>query len=95
MVDCVAGKFSVGAADDCTTCVGGHSDAGSSSCVDTPPGYYYDGSTDVQCVAGKFSASGASDISGCNLCPNGEYSAAGAAYCSTAAAGKSVIKPAT
>ena len=40
--NCEVNTFSVGAADNCTVCEGGHSEAGSSSCVDTPPGHYYD-----------------------------------------------------
>ena len=90
--DCEANTFSTGANDTCARCEGGHSEAGSSSCTETAPGYYYDGMTDRPCVAGKFSASGASSESGCEECVNGKYSADGAAYCSTAEAGKSVVK---
>ena len=43
-------------------------------------------------MAGKFSASGASSVSECVECVNGKYSSEGAAYCSTAEAGKKIIK---
>jgi len=90
--NCAMNYFSTGAADDCQTCDGGHSDPGSSSCVDTAPGHFYDGTTDQQCVAGKFSASGAAEESGCVECSSGKFSAAAAAYCNTAGAGKMISK---
>jgi len=84
--NCGVNTFSTGANDDCADCEGGHSEAGSSSCVDTPPGHYYDGAHDQPCGAGRFSANGA----GCEECGYGKYSAAAAAYCSTAGAGKKI-----
>ena len=85
---CTADTFSTGATNVCTSCGGGHSETGSSSCVSTPPGHYYDGAADVPCPGGTFSANGASSLSGCEDCSGaGEYSAAGAAYCSTNPAG--------
>jgi len=85
---CPAGRFSTGSVDVCEECVGGHSDLGASSCTATPPGYYWDGTQDVPCPAGTFSANGASELAGCEDCMGlGEFSAAGAAYCSTNAAG--------
>ena len=91
--DCEKETFSTGAKDDCAVCEGGgHSEAGSSSCVKSPPGFYYDGTSDQPCVAGKFAAAGASTEAGCLECVNGKYSSPGAAYCSTAEAGKRVTK---
>ena len=89
--NCPQNHFSNGGADDCQPCEGGgHSEAGSPRCADTPPGHYYNGVTDVECVAGKFTASGASDESECEECGNGKFSGNGAAYCSTAPAGTKI-----
>ena len=88
---CPRNTYSIGATDNCTNCEGGHSDPGSASCISTPPGHYYNGTTDIPCVAGKFSASGAPAEDGCSLCSEGKYSAAGAAFCITAEAGKKVL----
>jgi hypothetical protein len=85
---CSANHFSTGATDSCTPCEGGHSDIGSSSCVSTPPGHFWNGTADVPCPASTFSENGASDVNGCISCDGpGEFSYAGASYCKTALAG--------
>jgi len=89
---CPINTFSVGANDTCTGCGDSHSDIGASSCIDTPPGYYFHTTTntDLQCPAGTFSEDGASSLSGCGACDDGkgQFSDVGSAYCSTAGAGK-------
>ena len=89
---CQKNTISIGASDQCTECDGGHSGVGASVCVDTPPGHFFDGTTDQPCVAGRFSANGASSETGCFECVNGKYSSPGSAYCSTVEAGKRVTK---
>ena len=90
VVDCGANTYSTGASDTCTTCPdGGHSGAGASSCVSTPPGQFWSGSTDVNCPDGTFSESGAASEEECGACDGaGQFSDAGSAFCSTAGAGK-------
>ena len=46
-VDCKANTYSTGASDNCTACAGVHSEAGQATCVSTPPGFYYNGISDV------------------------------------------------
>ena len=88
VVDCAANTYSTGASDTCTDCSGGHSGAGASSCVSTPPGQYWNGTADVNCPAGTFSSSGASNLAGCAPCDgSGQFSPTGSSYCSTAGAG--------
>jgi len=88
---CPVNTFSVGATDECTDCVGGHSREEASSCVSTPPGYYWNNTHDVPCPAGTFSADGASSLSLCGECnSSGQFSSEGAAFCSTNGAGTSV-----
>ena len=89
---CDANTFSVGGTDTCTPCEGSHSDVRASVCVNTPSGYYHFGNTDLPCSAGRYSASGASSYYGCKECGNGKFSGEGAAYCSTAEAGKRIVE---
>jgi len=90
VVDCGVNTYSTGASDTCTTCPdGGHSGAGASSCVSTPPGQYWSGTADVNCPAGKYSESGASSMDGCVPCDGpGQFSPTGSSYCSVAGAGQ-------
>ena len=88
---CLPGTYSTGSADECSVCVGGHSSSGASSCVSTPPGFFWNEtqSSDQPCPAGTHSEMGASSLDSCFPCSGpGEYSVVGSAYCSTAGAGK-------
>ena len=83
--------YSIGAANECSDCPeGGHSDPGSPTCETCGPGLYYDESTSfcAPCPSSTFSSSGAASLDDCVACSGpGEWSDAGAAYCSTAKAG--------
>ena len=88
--DCEANTFSTGANDTCARCEGGHSEAGSSSCIDTPPGHYFNVTLhiDSPCPAGRFSKTGASNIADCTPCTElGSYSPPGSAFCLFSPAG--------
>jgi len=82
--------FSTGENDDCATCEGGHSEAGSSTCVNTPPGYYFDVSNNIDkpCLASTFSKDGAISLAGCTPCADeGSYIDDGASFCLFSPAG--------
>jgi len=88
--DCGANTFSTGANDDCAVCEGGHSEAGSSSCVNTPQGHYFDISAGVDkpCPASTFNKDGATSLDGCTPCVDeGSYSNDGASFCLFSPAG--------
>lgn len=83
---CVAGTYSVSASTTCTNCpIGKYSSvaggAGSSSCLQAPPGYYVStpGSTTfLPCPAGLWSgAYGLTTDGDCSSCPTGAYCVAG------------------
>jgi hypothetical protein len=95
-VSCIAGRYSTGSADSCTSCGTGFSNEGASKCEYCGPGkYMHEEATTKEClgcVAGKYSETGASSIEGCFTCGAGEYSSEGAGFCITVEAGKEVVK---
>ena len=102
--DCEADTFSTGANDTCTLCGdGGHSEAGSSSCLQTQPGQHFNVTLqrDVDCSPGRFSSNGGicvqcaegfvapkSRSSHCDVCQPGNYSNAMHTECIECPAGK-------
>ena len=87
-VDCLADYYSTGSADECTLCdEGSHSEAGSSSCEETPPGHYYDGTTDKECPPGTYSELGGFGVDSCTNCNLGFASEGGKGFCDPCLAG--------